>query len=94
MFIPDSSIDSSVYSSIQNVPAAPRAVFVWPCAVVQVEEEVAVNGEKVENASEEEESEEMESDEEERLQLAEGAAQRGSCETLSQVGTNRRLRPR
>lgn len=51
-----------------------------------MEEEVAVNGEKVENASEEEESEEMESDEEERLQLAEGPAQRGSCEALSQVG--------
>lgn len=49
--------------------------------VIQAEEEVTVNGEKVENASEEEESEEMESDEEER------PAQRGSCETFSQVGT-------
>lgn len=56
------------------------------CPVVQMEEEeVTVNGEKVENASEEEESEEMESDEEERLQLAEGAVPRGSRGTFSQV---------
>lgn len=55
--------------------------------VIQAEEEVTVNGEKVENASEEEESEEMESDEEERLPLAEGAAQRGACETPSRVRT-------
>lgn len=54
--------------------------------VTQAEEEVTVNGEKVENASEEEESEELESDEEERLPLAEGPAQRGSCETFAQVG--------
>lgn len=50
-----------------------------------------MNGEKVENASEEEESEEMESDEEEQLPLAEGPAPRGTSGTLRQVGGQRVL---
>lgn len=55
---------------------------------MQTEEEVTVNGEKIENASEEEESEEMESEEEERQQLAEEPAQKATSEPISQVRTS------
>lgn len=55
---------------------------------MQTEEEVTVNGEKIENASEEEESEEMESEEEERQQLIEEPGQKATSEPISQVRTN------
>lgn len=55
---------------------------------MQTEEEVTINGEKIENASEEEESEEMESEEEERQQLVEEPAQKATSEPISQVRTN------
>uniref|UniRef100_A0A3Q1IN21 Euchromatic histone-lysine N-methyltransferase 1b n=1 Tax=Anabas testudineus TaxID=64144 RepID=A0A3Q1IN21_ANATE len=60
----------------------------------QAKEVVNINGEKVENASEEEESEEVESEEEERQQPAEeaveepvSAVQEAMSEPISQVGT-------
>lgn len=62
-----------------------------PDSVVSQTKEVAnINGEKVENASEEEESEEMESEEEERQQPAEGpvgAVQEATSDPISQVET-------
>lgn len=58
--------------------------------VIQVKEVVNINGEKVENASEEEESEDVESEEEDRQQPAEetvAAAQESTSDPSSQVGT-------
>lgn len=58
--------------------------------VLQSKEVANVNGEKVENASEEEESEEVESEEEERQQPAEepvSAVQEATSEPISQVAT-------
>lgn len=56
----------------------------------QAKEVANINGEKVENASEEEESEEVESEEEDGQLPAEepvGAAQEETPESVSQVGT-------
>lgn len=57
---------------------------------MQTKEVANINGEKVENASEEEESEDVESEEEERQPPAEepvSAAQEATSEPISQVGT-------
>lgn len=56
----------------------------------QAKEVANINGEKIDNASEEEESEEVESEEEEGQQASEepvGAAQEATSEFISQVGT-------
>lgn len=53
-----------------------------------------MNGEKVDNASEEDESEEVESEEEDRQQPAEGpigATQEATSDQISQVGTQHSL---
>lgn len=58
--------------------------------VSQANEVANINGEKVENASEEEESEEVESEEEDQQQPAEGpvdAMQEAISEPISRVGT-------
>lgn len=64
--------------------------FFFVFFVLQTKEVSNINGEKVENASEEEESEEVESEEEERQQPAEepvSVAQEARSEPISQVGT-------
>lgn len=65
-----------------------------PSRVGQAKEAANLNGEKVDNASEEEESEEVESEEEDRQQLAEGpigASHGAASEPISQVGTQHSL---
>lgn len=65
-------------------------IVISSALVSQAKEVANINGEKVENASEEEESEEVESEEEERRQPTEepvSAVQEATSEPISQVGT-------
>lgn len=90
------SVQFSILCYTFQLQQISNSIF-WDCydhlssfLVVQSKEVANINGEKVENASEEEESEEVESEEEDRQQPAEGpvsAMQEATSEAISQVGT-------